>query len=92
MSIQFDPKTNIFKLDTDVSTYAFMAYEQGYLVHLYYGPKVPDEDLSHLMYRGWYDSLSPRNPKVRHRRLQDIRHRGPGHGGGLCHGPALHGA
>ena len=53
MSIQFDQKTNIFKLDTDVSTYAFMAYEQGYLVHLYYGPKVPDEDLSHLMYRGW---------------------------------------
>ncbi len=69
MSIQFDPKTNIFKLDTDVSTYAFMAYEQGYLVHLYYGPKVPDEDLSHLMYRGWYDSLSPRNPKVRDRRF-----------------------
>ncbi len=69
MSIQFDQKTNIFKLDTDVSTYAFMAYEQGYLVHLYYGPKVPDEDLSHLMYRGWYDSLSPRNPKVRDRRF-----------------------
>lgn len=69
MSIQFDQKTNIFKLDTDVSTYAFMAYEQGYLVHLYYGPKVPDEDLSHLMYRGWYDSLSPRNPKVQDRRF-----------------------
>ena len=69
MSIQFDQKTNIFKLDTDVSTYAFMAYEQGYLVHLYYGPKVPDEDLSHLMYRGWYDSLSPRDPKVQDRRF-----------------------
>ena len=69
MAIKFDPKTNIFKLDTDVSTYAFMAYEQGYLVHLYYGPRVPDGDLSHLMYRGWYDSLSPRNPKVQDRRF-----------------------
>ena len=81
MPIKFDPKTNIFKLDTDVSTYAFMVYEQGYLVHLYYGPKVPDTDLSHLMYRGWYDSLSSGE---QHRGLPDFGYRGCGSGGGFC--------
>lgn len=84
MSIYFDPATRIFKLDTDVSTYAFMAYQEGYLVHLYYGPKIPDTDLAPLMYRGWYDSLSPRNPKVDDPRfsLDFIPQEVPGNGSG----------
>lgn len=65
MPITYDSASRIFKLDAASSTYAFMVHEEGYLVHLYYGPKVLDRNLSHLMYRGWYDSLSPRNPKVK---------------------------
>lgn len=64
MPIFYDPQTKLFRLDTKTSSYAFMVYEQNYLVHLYYGPKIPDTDLQPLMYRGWYDSLSPRNPQV----------------------------
>lgn len=59
MPISFDEKTKIFKLDSKTSTYAFLVYDQGYLVHLYYGAKLPDTNLKHLMYRGWFDSLSP---------------------------------
>jgi len=64
MPIFYDPQTKLFRLDTKTSSYAFMVYEENYLVHLYYGPRVTDQDLQPLMYRGWYDSLSPRNPQV----------------------------
>ncbi len=64
MPITFDEKTGIFKLDTKTSTYAMTVFEQGYLVHLYYGAKLPDANLKHLMYRGWFDSLSPQAPGV----------------------------
>lgn len=65
MPILFDPASRVFRLDTDVSTYAMMIYEENYLVHLYYGAKVPDAaPLAKLMTRGWFDSFSPRNPKM----------------------------
>ncbi len=64
MPISFDEKNKIFKLDTKTSTYAILVFEQGYLVHLYYGAKVPDVNLKYLMYRGWFDSLSPFAPGV----------------------------
>ncbi len=57
--IRFNETTGVFKLDTKTTTYALRVYQEGYLVHLYYGAKLPDDDLSHLMYRGWFDSLSP---------------------------------
>ena len=56
--ITFNSQEKIFKLDTKTSTYALRVYH-GYLVHLYYGAKLPDDNLKHLMYRGWFDSLSP---------------------------------
>ncbi len=65
MPILFDPASRVFRLDTDVSTYAMMIYEENYLVHLYYGAKVPDAaPLAKLMTRGWFDSFSPRNLKM----------------------------
>jgi len=59
MPISFDEKSKIFKLDTKDSTYALMVFEQGFLVHLYYGARLPDSNLKHMMYRGRFDSLSP---------------------------------
>lgn len=59
MPISFDEKTKIFKLDTKASTYAFTIAEGGFPVHLYYGARLPDANLKHLMYRGWFDSHSP---------------------------------
>lgn len=59
MPISFDEKTKIFKLDTKNSSYVFTVFNGGFLTHLYYGAKLPDANLKHLMYRGWFDSLSP---------------------------------
>lgn len=65
MPITFDPSSRIFKLDTPHSSYAFLIYPEDYLVHLYYGPRVPDTaPLASLMDRGSYDSFSPRNPAL----------------------------
>lgn len=64
MPIVFDQKTGVFKLDTESFTYAFMVYQENYLVHLYCGAKIPDTDLSYLMYRGRFASFSPSSPKV----------------------------
>ncbi len=64
MAITFDEKKKIFKLDTRDSTYALQIFKENYLVHLYYGAKLPDNNLTGLMYRGRFDSLSPYNPKV----------------------------
>lgn len=64
MPVFFDETKKIFKLDTKSSTYAFLVYDEGILVHLYYGAKLPDNNLKHLMYRGWFDSLSPYADKV----------------------------
>ncbi len=64
MAITFNEEKKIFKLDTRDSTYAILIYRENYLVHLYYGAKLPDDNLTGLMYRGRFDSLSPYNPKV----------------------------
>ena len=59
MPITYDSQKRIFKLDTKTSTYALLVYRENYLVHLYYGAKLPDDNLASLMYRGRFDSLSP---------------------------------
>ena len=33
-------------------------------MHLYYGAKIPDTDLSYLMYRSWFSSQNPYNPNI----------------------------
>ena len=50
MPIQFDQERNIFKLDSDSTSYAFGIDCHGYLLHLYYGAKIEDTDLTYLSY------------------------------------------
>ena len=64
MPITYYPEHRLFKLDTSLSTYAFQVYDEGYLIHLYSGAKIPDTDLSYLMYRGMFASFHPSNPKI----------------------------
>ncbi|NMP38486.1 MAG: alpha-galactosidase [Clostridiales bacterium] len=64
MPISYNKENHIFKLDTSDSSYAFQVYEENYLVHLYYGAKIPDDNLEHLMFRGSFPSFSPYNAKV----------------------------
>ena len=64
MPISFDSVNRIFKLDTETSSYVMEVYEQGYLVHLYYGPKIPDTNLTAHRYKGWFASHAPLNINI----------------------------
>lgn len=63
MPITFDEKRKIFKLDTLDSTYA-IGIREGYLIHLYYGKKIPDDNLLDLPFRGYFTTISPKNVHV----------------------------
>ena len=64
MPITFDSEKRIFKLDTATSSYIFEIYEENYIVHLYYGAKIPDSNVTQLKYRGSFPSFSPNNINV----------------------------
>ncbi len=64
MSIIYDQKSRIFKLDTKTSSYLIQIYDEEYLVHLYYGARIPDIHAEHLAYRNTYASFSPGNPNL----------------------------
>lgn len=59
MAISFNSENRIFKLDTSNATYAFQVFEAGYLIHLYYGAKIPDDNLAAFYYHGGFASFSP---------------------------------
>lgn len=63
MPITLDEKRKIFKLDTLDSTYA-IGIREGYLIHLYYGKKIPDDNLLDLPFRGYFATISPKNVHV----------------------------
>lgn len=65
MPISFNEKNGVFKLDTFNSTYAFQIFDCNYLVHLYYGGKIPDDNLTSMYYRGGFASFSPSNINVK---------------------------
>jgi alpha-galactosidase len=64
MAIVFNEKDKIFKLDTKGSSYIIQIFDEGYLLHLYYGAKIPDMNVSGLAYRGMYASHHPSNSKI----------------------------
>ena len=64
MAIIFDSEKKIFKLDTLGSSYIFKIYDENYLVHLYYGAKIPDYNLTDFPDRRMYASFSASNPHM----------------------------
>lgn len=64
MPIIFDSEKKIFKLDTAESSYIFRIYDENYLVHLYYGAKIPDYNLKGFEDRRMYASFSASNPNM----------------------------
>ena len=65
MPISFDSERKIFKLDTATSSYIIEIYEQNYLIHLYYGAKIPDTNLkNHKFLMNWFGSVSPQNINI----------------------------
>ena len=64
MSVIFDSEKKIFKLDTLDSSYVFEIYQENYLVHLYYGKKIPDYNLKDFCDRRMFASFSASNPHM----------------------------
>ena len=61
MPIYFYPEKRIFKLDTADSSYIFKIFQENYLVHLYYGKKIPYTNLTKFHDRCVNASFSARN-------------------------------
>ena len=59
MPISFDKERRIFKIDSLGSTYAIGIFDGEFLVHLYYGKKIPDNNLLSTAFRGGFASISP---------------------------------
>lgn len=59
MPIQFDAEHRIFKLDSASTSYVLQIGPFDYLLHLYYGAKIPDTDLGYLAYTCRHASISP---------------------------------
>ena len=59
MPVSYLEKTKIFKLDAGDSTYVLRVADEGYLLGLYWGAKIPDADFEGYDLRD-YASSSPR--------------------------------
>ncbi len=64
MAILFDSEKKLFKLDSAGSSYIFKIYDENYLVHLYYGAKIPDYNLPQFENRYMYASFSASNANM----------------------------
>lgn len=69
MPICFYENERIFKLDTSESSYIFGIYEDGFLVHYYYGAKIPDYNVAEFKYRGGFASVSPTKEYIKDNRF-----------------------
>lgn len=64
MPIIFDEKNKTFKLDTKTSSYIIKIYDEGYLLNLYYGAKIPDTYVPEREKVTPNASFSPANPAI----------------------------
>ena len=64
MPITFLADKNILKLDTSASTVILKIWDEGYLLCLYYGAKIPDASFDGYEFRDWAASFSPRNEVI----------------------------
>ena len=49
MAITYHTDSNTFRLETKDSSYLMKVSRYGNLLHLYYGRKIPDENLDYLL-------------------------------------------
>ena len=64
MSIQYFDNERIFKLDTAGSSYVIRVDKNGFLLHLYYGARIPDVNLPDFEKRCRYASFSATTPEA----------------------------
>ena len=64
MNINYNSKRQIFKIDTENSSYIMIVRRNGYLQHLYYGATIKDDDLEYLFSDVVNESFSPWAPSA----------------------------
>ena len=64
MRINYNAQRQIFKLDTESTSYIMIVRRNGYLQHLYYGAKIGDDDLEYLFSDVINESFSPWAPSA----------------------------
>ncbi|MDR1928097.1 MAG: alpha-galactosidase [Oscillospiraceae bacterium] len=89
MAIFFDAQERIFRLDANESSYAFQIAPQGYVFHLYYGRRVDDLSLGHLLEHGGGASFSPNPADAPELSLDTSLQECPGSGTGDFRAPAI---
>ncbi len=62
MPIYYNEQTKTFRLDAGKASYAFCVGPCDTLIHLYFGPRIPDGDLSGLEFSLGLSSFSPNPP------------------------------
>ncbi len=67
MSIQIHAETGVLTLQTAHSTYQMQIAEFGHLLHLYYGPRIDNEELTYRVPRGGF-SFCPTPAEVGNKR------------------------
>lgn len=64
MAIIFNEQHKTFKLDTNISSYIIKVYEGGYLLNLYYGRKIPEQNIKDVEIRSKNASFSPADASI----------------------------
>ena len=50
MSVSYNEKEKVFRLDTPGSTYLIgLVDEEGFLGHIYYGRRIPDDNMHYML-------------------------------------------
>ena len=49
MAIHFNQESKVFTLHTSQSTYQMQVDALGYLIHLYYGSKIENQEMTYLL-------------------------------------------
>ncbi|MBR5528258.1 MAG: alpha-galactosidase, partial [Clostridia bacterium] len=64
MRINYNAQRQIFKLDTESTSYIMIVRRNGYLQHLYYGAYIGDDDLEYMFSDVVNESFSPWAPSA----------------------------
>ncbi len=90
MAISYNEQNRVFRLDTPHSTYLIgLVDEEGFLAHLYYGRRIPDDDMRYLLRLDGEDYVPYRRSREQISFLGSLPTEYPGCGRGDFREPCL---
>lgn len=90
MSISYNPTERVFRLDTPNTTYLLGVTDaEGFLGHVYYGPRIPDDNMQYLLRTEEPPYVPSRNGRERASFYDGFPFEYPAWGGGDFREPCL---